>query len=205
MTKTDPRGYTTTYTYDLYDRVTQETNPQSAYTTYTYNKDNTIDTTSTYTSTGLILTKNKTLYDNYGHITKSTNYLTPATSTNPVAKQNAYNKDFDVLTSYDENNTATYYTHDFIYYNRIITGKNGYYNQSDVYGKRKQKINVMINPASGTGVTSESYTYDGDTRLTRSTNDILNKYKSYTYNNLGYIIQTTDEMNRVTDIERDYR
>lgn len=57
----------------------------------------------------------------------------------------------------------------------------------------------MINPASGTGVTSESYTYDGNTRLTRSTNDILNKYKSYTYNNLGYIIQTTDEMNQ--DIE----
>jgi YD repeat-containing protein len=94
--KTDPRWYTTTYTYDLYDRVTQETNPQWTYTTYSYNLDNTVDTMSTYTSTGLILTRNKTLYDKLGHIIKSTNYLTPLSSTNPVEKKYVYNKDFEV-------------------------------------------------------------------------------------------------------------
>lgn len=62
--KIDPRGYTTSYIYDLYDRVIQETNPQNTYTSYVYLKDGAVDTKKAYTSTGLILTSQKWLYDN---------------------------------------------------------------------------------------------------------------------------------------------
>ena len=206
VTKTDPRGYTTTYIYDLYDRVTQETDPQWVYKTYTYYKDNTVDTTSTYTSTWLILTRNKTTYDNYGHIVKSTNYLTPATSTNPREKKYLYNTDFDLNVEYDEIGTPTYYGYWFRStmnnHNTIADALGN--STTENYNKRNLKSSTQFWPWSNTGITTDTYLYDADGRLTRSTNT-LGKYKSYQYDNLGYIVQTIDEMGRVTDMTRDYR
>jgi YD repeat-containing protein len=79
--KTDPLGNTTTYTYDLYDRATQETNPKGTYVIYAFNKDGSVSSKSVYDSGSTILSKSAYLSDGLGNIVKSTDYLTPASST----------------------------------------------------------------------------------------------------------------------------
>jgi RHS repeat-associated protein len=200
-TKTDPRGYTTTYTYDLYDRIIQETNTQGTYTTYTYNKDNTVDTTSTYTSTWLILTKQTTLYDGRANKIAETNYLNPASNTGALTKKYIRNKDTELWVTLDENGVFTWTYYDGRWNKQMIV--DAVYNHTEAnYNKRDIKTSEAI--SDGIHYAPTAYLLDRDGRATRSTNK-LGKYKSFIYDNLGSIVKSTDEMGRITDIVRDYR
>lgn len=67
---------------------------------------------STYTSTGLILTKNKTIYDNRANKISETNYLNPASSTGALTKTNVRNRDAEIARLLDENGENSFLNYD---------------------------------------------------------------------------------------------
>lgn len=56
----------------------------------------------TKSSTGLILSRQKSIYDNYGHTIKSVGYLNPVGATGLVSKTYVYNRDFELVQVIDE-------------------------------------------------------------------------------------------------------
>lgn len=71
-----------------------------------------MDTFSTYTSTGLILSKNTVLYNNFGAKLSETNYLDPIMSTGDIVKKYVYNKDMELGRVFDENGQYSTYGYD---------------------------------------------------------------------------------------------
>jgi len=144
---------TTTYTYDVFGRLTSETN-NGIMKAYTYNKNNDVLTFKIYENDELIHSESNS-YDALGRVTTSTINGKTATYT--------YDKNGNVTTYSFDGNDYTYT------YNKanMPTGKTSTLGQKTFGAQYLPNGNISI--LTETGAPNISYTYDGAGRLTNET------------------------------------
>ncbi|MFA6486189.1 MAG: CARDB domain-containing protein [Candidatus Magasanikbacteria bacterium] len=182
---TDALGNTTTYTYDTKRRLTQTVLPDSSWhnvivNTYenTFNKLTSKKETATKLSDSTVLERTASfLYDAYGNIVTSTDYLNKSDVYTYDAKGN-------VLTAKDRNGQVTNY-------------------QYTANGYRKREDTTVL---SVDGVTSQTiiklFGYDGYGNVTSST-DPRGYVSTYAYDSRGHLRREIDPNNKTLNYHFD--
>ena len=205
LSKTDPEGFTTSYTWDSNKNLLSKTEPGGVVTSYTYDGDGNVltvtnalsrVTTFTYNSFGQILTAVgprgaiENTYDVNGNLLQVENY-------DDTVTQFTYNAKGQVTKITDALNRET----DFVYYPngqlQSVTPPSGV-TQSFTYDANG---NMLTMTAGGLTTT---YTYDTMNRVATIT-DPLNNVTTYTYDGNGNIATVTDAENRTTVYDHNYQ
>lgn len=189
-------GVITTYSYDLYDRLTSMTDTLGTTTSYSYDTLGKITQEIVKNSQNQMLKHTTQTYNQRGDLLTQTLHDGAQTRTQTLS----YDALGNILTKTDTQGNQTSYSYDDL--GRLES-------QTDPYGKTTSYSydaagRLIESSLSAEGKTIETnYSYDDDGRLLSET-DQLGNTTSYVYNALGQMIQKTDAIGNTTSYSYDY-
>lgn len=200
---TDPNGNVTLSVYNLHDRLIKTMDPIGTYATSAYDPSGNLTESNAFSSTGVLLAKTTTIYDQLGHAIKATSYdLTNATPVNIVTSIK-YDRNGNPKETTDAKGNKTTTTYDIL--GRPVQTTDALGNKATLsYDRRNLVTSKSIVPNTGTGTITTTSIYDNDGRLVSETNNAGN-VKTLAYNSLGQVIRSTDDLNSVMNYERDFQ
>lgn len=205
VSKTDPAGYTASYTWDSAKNMQSKTEPGNVVTSYSYDDEGNIltmtdalsrVTTFTYNSYGQILTATgprgtiENTYDDSGNLTQIKNV-------DDTVTQFAYSSKGQVTQMTDALSRITTFVYDSTGLLTSVTPPSGI-TQSLTYDANG---NVLTSTAAGLTTT---YTYDSMNRVLTVT-DPLSHVTSYTYDGNGKVATIIDGEGQVTGYDYNYQ
>jgi len=175
----NPNGSEINFTYDLFDRLIKATNSDNSYTTNTYDNMWNLLETKSYDSSDNLVSKTSFEYDKLSRKTKQTNHLLEESK--QIITSYSYDNNSNMLSQTNALNQTTSFVYDS--FNRLVKTTDNLWNIIEYkYNKNDKVIEETLTWTNGK-ILKKEYYYDSDGRLEILHDDNW-KSSNYWYNKL---------------------